>query len=72
MKAAQKKHLQFACAMSALTTCFVSFALVAVNYGLRPGFMAVWMRSWLLAFVLVGLSIYFVAPHVRRFVDRWP
>jgi antibiotic biosynthesis monooxygenase (ABM) superfamily enzyme len=34
--------------------------------------MAVWMRSWLLAFVLVGLAIYFVAPHVRRFVDRWP
>lgn len=69
---ARKKHLQFAVLMSAVTTCFVSFALVATNYGLRAGFLPVWLRSWLIAFVLVGLSIYFVAPHIRRWVDRLP
>jgi uncharacterized membrane protein len=72
MNAIQKKHIQFAALMSAVTTCVVSFALVATNYGLRAGFVAVWMRSWLIAFVLVGLSIYYVAPLIRKVVDRLP
>jgi hypothetical protein len=72
MNAAQKKHLQFAVVMSAVTTSFVSFALVSANYGFRAGFVFVWLRSWLIAFLLVVLSIYFIAPQIRKFVDRWP
>lgn len=65
-----KKELKFASLMSVITTFFVTFVLVSVNLGFTDAFFFVWMRSWLLAFVLVALAILFVAPRVRAFLER--
>lgn len=61
---------KFPLLMSAVTTFTVTFVLVAVNYGWKPGFLFIWMRSWLLAGVLVALSIRFVGPRLRRLLDH--
>ncbi|MBU3658514.1 MAG: DUF2798 domain-containing protein [Flavobacteriales bacterium] len=65
-----RNELKFACLMSLVTTFFVSFVIVAVNLGFTEKFILVWMRSWLIAFVLVGLSILFIAPIIRDFLFK--
>ena len=60
-----RNELKFASLMSLVTTFFVTFVIVMVNVGFTEKFFFVWMRSWLIAFVLVGLSILYVAPIIR-------
>jgi hypothetical protein len=62
-------ELKFAALMSFVTTLAVTLVLVSVNYGWRTGFIEVWLRSWLIAFVLVGLSILYVAPVLRKWLS---
>jgi hypothetical protein len=59
---------RFASLMSLITTFFVTFALVSINLGFTSDFLFIWMRSWFIAFILVALSILFVAPHIRQFI----
>ena len=63
-------ELKFAALMSFVTTLVVTLALTSVNYGWHSGFLLVWLRSWLIAFVLVGLSILYVAPVLRKLLAR--
>jgi hypothetical protein len=63
-------ELKFATLMSLITTFFVTLVVVLVNMGYKEGFFFVWMRSWFIAFVLVGLSILFVAPEIRKFLTK--
>jgi hypothetical protein len=60
--------VKFASLMSLFTTFFVTLVIVLVNMGFVKGFFFVWMRSWFIAFVLVALSILFVAPMIRKFL----
>ena len=64
------KELKFAILMSLVTTFFVTFVLVSVNIGITDKFLFIWMRSWLIAFVLVGLSKLFVAPKIKQFINK--
>ena len=64
------KELKFAILMSLVTTFFVTFVLVSVNIGITDKFLFIWMRSWLIAFVFVGLSILFVAPKIKQFINK--
>jgi hypothetical protein len=67
-----KKEIAFAVTMSFVTTFFVSFILVLINLnGLPEKFLFIWMRTWLIAFILVGFSILFIAPLIRRFLNRF-
>ncbi len=63
------QQLKFAVAMSLITTFFVTFVIVSVNIGFPDKFIFVWMRSWFIAFVLVGLSILFVAPLIQKYLN---
>lgn len=65
------KNLKFALLMSSITTFFVSLVLVVVNLGFTHDFIKVWLRTWLIAFVLVTLSILFLAPVLRKFLDKY-
>lgn len=65
-----KKEIQFAALMSLVTTFFVTFILVTINVGFTNQFVIVWMRSWIIAFVLVGLAILFLAPIIRNYIHR--
>lgn len=60
---------KFAFVMSAVTTFFVSLVLILVNYGYEEGFFFIWMRSWFIAFVMVTLSILYMAPIIRKLVN---
>lgn len=55
--------------MGSITTGIISITLVALNYGVRPGFFTVWFRSWLVSYFLAVLVILFVAPWVQVFVN---
>lgn len=56
--------------MSFFTTLVVTLVLVSVNFGWREGFLLVWLRSWLIAFVLVGISILYLAPVLRKWLAK--
>jgi hypothetical protein len=55
--------------MGIITTCIISFSLVALNYGFRAGFLKVWLRSWSVSYILAVLVIFFVGPWVQVFVN---
>jgi Protein of unknown function (DUF2798) len=63
-------EIKFAAIMSLVTTFFVTLVLVSVNLGFTETFIFVWLRSWFIAFVLVGLSILFVAPVIRKYLEK--
>ncbi len=65
-----KNDFKFAALMSLITTFFVTFVLVSTNLGFKKNFIFIWMQSWLIAFILVGLSILFVAPKIRRYLNK--
>jgi hypothetical protein len=61
-----KFEIVFALLMSSITTFFVTLVLVSINLGFTDKFLIVWLRSWLIATVMVSLSILFVAPQIRK------
>jgi len=63
-------EIKFATLMSLITTFFVTLVLVSVNFGFKDKFVFIWMRSWFIAFILVGLSILFVAPKIRQYLNN--
>ncbi len=64
-----KPHTKFSFTMGFIVTSYVTFILVAVNVGFGAHFVFLWLRSWLIAFVLVSLSILFLAPIVRKMLN---
>jgi hypothetical protein len=61
-------EFKFAIIMSFITTFFVSIVIVFVNIGFNENFVFIWLRTWLIAFVLVACSILFLAPKIRKFL----
>ena len=57
---------KFPIVMSFVTTFFVTIVLVLVNAGYTDQFYRIWLRTWAIAFVLVALSIRYVAPFLRK------
>ncbi len=59
--------------MAVFMSFLMSGAITAINVGFPPDYLARWMRSWGLAFVLAYPAILIVAPFARRlalqFVD---
>ncbi|MFZ7113869.1 MAG: DUF2798 domain-containing protein [Bacteroidota bacterium] len=64
------KDVKFSALMSLVTTFFVTFVLVSINVGFNEFFIYIWMRSWLIAFVLVGLSILYLAPVIKSYLNK--
>jgi hypothetical protein len=65
-----KQKIAFALIMGIVTTGVISFTLIAVNIGFTSVFLATWLRSWAMAYVVVIPCILVVAPRVQRLVDR--
>lgn len=64
-----KKKAVFALLMGIITTGIISFSLIVINLGFNEKFMQVWLKSWLLAYILVIPAILFIAPVVEKTVD---
>lgn len=65
-----KPNLKFALVMAFVVTSYVSFVVVVMNTGFGPKFLVIWLRSWLVAFSLVFLSLLFLAPRIRKFLEK--
>ncbi|NOU39036.1 MAG: DUF2798 domain-containing protein [Ferruginibacter sp.] len=61
-----KNNIIFAFVMAIIVTSYISFILVAVNAGFHNNFIFIWLRSWLIAFVIAFFSLLFVAPVIRK------
>lgn len=66
-----KQKVAFALIMGIITTCIISFTLVAVNIGFGPSFIKIWLRSWLIAYLIVIPSLLLIAPRIQRLVARF-
>ncbi len=56
--------------MGVITTGIISFTLIAVNIGFTDRFLAIWLRSWGMAYVVVIPAILILGPLVQKLVDR--
>ncbi len=52
--------------MAFIVTSYVSFTLVFINIGFGDDFLFIWLRSWLIAFLLATPSLLIVAPLIRK------
>lgn len=52
--------------MAFVVTSYISFILVAINAGFDDGFMILWLRSWLIAYLLAVPSLLFLSPIIRK------
>jgi Protein of unknown function (DUF2798) len=65
-----KKKIAFAIIMGVVTTGIISFTLIAVNVGFVPKFVAIWLRSWVMAYVIAIPAILIIAPGIEQLVNR--
>ncbi len=56
--------------MGIVTTGIISFTLVSVNVGFAEKFLAIWLRSWGLAYLVVIPAILIIGPRVQALVDH--
>jgi hypothetical protein len=63
-----KHKIAFALIMGIITTCIISFTLVAVNVGFGTSFIKIWLRSWLIAYVIVIPFLLIIAPRIQKLV----
>lgn len=64
-----KQKIAFALLMGIVTTCIISFTLVAINVGFGPLFLKVWLRSWAIAYGVVIPAILLIGPRIQQLVD---
>lgn len=65
-----KQKIAFALIMGIITTGIISFTLISINIGYIPAFLKIWLRSWLMAYLVVIPAILVIGPLVQSVVDR--
>jgi hypothetical protein len=65
-----KRKIAFALLMGIVTTGIISFVILAVNLGFSNGFVAAWLRSWAIAYVIVIPAILLIGPLIQAKIDR--
>ncbi len=63
-----KQKIAFALIMGFITTGIISFTLVGLNAGFTEKFLAIWFRSWMIAYMVVVPVILLVGPRVQALV----
>ena len=66
----KKKKIAFAMIMGIVTTCIISFLLISINVGFTENFFRIWLKSWMLAYVIAIPAILLIAPRIERLVDK--
>jgi hypothetical protein len=61
-----KSTLKYALFTGLVVTSYITFTLVAVNAGFKNDFILKWLRSWVIAYIMVTPSLLFVAPYIRK------
>jgi hypothetical protein len=70
MKTELKQKIAFALLMGIVTTGVISFTLISINIGYTPLFLKIWLRSWLMAYIVVIPAILVIGPKIQLLVHR--
>lgn len=54
--------------MGIITTCIISFILIAINIGFTEKFFKIWFKSWLLSYTVAIPAILIIAPQIEKLV----
>jgi hypothetical protein len=65
-----KEKLAFAMLMGIVTTCIISFTLIAINVGFSSRFLTIWLRSWGLAYMVAIPAILILGPKIQLLVNH--
>lgn len=65
-----KQRIAFALLMGVVTTGIISFTLISINAGFNERFLAIWLRAWGTAYMVVIPAILLIGPLVQRIVER--
>ena len=64
-----KEKIAFALIMGIVTTGIISFTLITINLGWAHLHLAVWLKSWLVAYLIVIPAILIISPFVEKMVS---
>jgi hypothetical protein len=64
-----KQRIAAAFIMGIITTGLISFTLISINVGFTEKFLARWIKSWGMAYVLIVPVILFVGPKVQKLLS---
>ncbi|MES2649291.1 MAG: DUF2798 domain-containing protein [Bacteroidota bacterium] len=63
-----KQKFLFALIMGGITTGLVSFTVISVNIGFVKSFAGIWLKSWVIAYVVAIPAILLFSPSVQWLV----
>lgn len=63
-----KQKIVFALIMGIVTTGIISFTLITVNIGWAHLHAAIWLKSWMIAYLIVIPAILMISPLVEKLV----
>jgi hypothetical protein len=61
-----KSRILFALIMGVITTGIISFTLISINIGFSEKFFFIWIKSWILAYIVVIPTILILGPLVQQ------
>ncbi len=64
-----KEKIAFALIMGIVTTGIISFTLISINLGWAHLHLSVWLKSWLVAYLIVIPAILIISPFVEKIVS---
>lgn len=56
--------------MGIVTTGVISFTLISINVGFTERFWQIWLRSWVMAYIVVIPAILIIGPRIQVLVHR--
>lgn len=65
-----KRKVVFALLMGIITTGIISFSLIAINLGFGELFLKIWLKSWVMAYLIIIPVILIVSPRLQKWVDK--
>ena len=71
MKIEKIKRIIFSLIMGFFTTGIISFTLIVVNVGLTEKFFSIWIKSWIIAYIVVIPIILLLAPLIQKAIDNY-
>lgn len=63
-----KQKIAAAFIMGLITTGIISFTLISINVGFTQNFLARWLKSWRIAYIIIVPVILFIGPKVQLLV----
>jgi integral membrane sensor domain MASE1 len=65
-----KQKIAFALIMGSITTAIISFTLIYLNIGFTEKFWKIFLKSWVIAYLMVIPVILIIGPIIQKLVDK--